>query len=133
MGAVGYWLLVVGLVSLGVASILSIGAPFVLLGLTLAALRRFRGKPEIFWPSVLAPVGFTAGWILAVPVSCRTTYVKGPGVKESVENCRAILPFESNSSDLALWPAIVLGLVGAALFALLARRLLRTTTPSANS
>ena len=65
-----YWILVGALVVFGVLGAASIGLPFLALGLTLAALSNYRGRPEVFWPVLFLVVGFFVGYALVAPFSC---------------------------------------------------------------
>ncbi|HEX8100078.1 MAG TPA: hypothetical protein VF660_07750 [Actinomycetota bacterium] len=68
-----YWVLVFALVAFGSVAIFSIGAPFLLIGLTLAVLAPFRTQSRVFWPVLAGVVGFVAGYILVTPFSCTAT------------------------------------------------------------
>jgi len=63
------WVLVV----FGFITGFSIGIPFLLLGLLLAALSPFRANLKVFWPTILAYVAFIGALILASPVRCSQT------------------------------------------------------------
>jgi hypothetical protein len=68
-----YWLAVFLLVALGIVGIMSIGSPFLLVGLTLAALASFRDRPDIFWPVLAGVVFFIVGYLLVAPLACSTS------------------------------------------------------------
>ena len=51
----------------------SIGLPFLLLGLALAALAPFRGRGRVFWPGLAAALGFILGFGLITPLGCTST------------------------------------------------------------
>ena len=54
-----YTALVLALIAFGMLGIMSIGFPFLLVGLTLAALRTYRHRPGVFWPVLALVVGFS--------------------------------------------------------------------------
>ncbi len=72
MSASLYWLFVALLLAFGFVSILSIGAPFLLLGVTLALLAPYRNKPGVFWPWVAGVLGFITAYVLVTPMFCTT-------------------------------------------------------------
>ena len=79
MGRSLYWVLVALLSAFGVLGILSIGAPFLLLGLTLAVLYPYRNQPRVFWAWLLGVVGFIGGYLLIAPLGCTTTAMSRAG------------------------------------------------------
>ena len=52
--SVAYWVLVAVLVVFGVLGMFSIGAPFLITGITLAGVSPVRNRPRVFWPVLLA-------------------------------------------------------------------------------
>lgn len=75
MGNVAYWLLTAFLIVFGVIAGFSIGQPFLLVGLVLALLAPFRRRPIVFWPILLAVVGFDVGYWAVAPLACTATTV----------------------------------------------------------
>ena len=71
-GAIAYWTLVVVLIAFGVLGLLSIGFPFLLLGLMLAIVSQRRHETGVVAAGVAAIVGFMVGYILVAPTSCIT-------------------------------------------------------------
>ena len=68
--SVAYWVLVAVLVVFGALGMFTIGAPFLITGVTLAVLAPVRNRPRVFWPVVLGVVGFFLGYVLVAPVYC---------------------------------------------------------------
>lgn len=68
-----YWALVAVLCLFGLFGIFSIGAPFLLLGLTLAVVAPWRRRPAVLWPAVGSVVAFMVGFILVTPLGCTTS------------------------------------------------------------
>lgn len=62
-----------GLVAFGIAAMLSIGPPFLVLGLTLLVLGPFRRTRLVFWPALLAIVGGLVAYVALVPMVCTLT------------------------------------------------------------
>ncbi|MGH2594685.1 MAG: hypothetical protein ACRDH7_01835 [Actinomycetota bacterium] len=125
-GAVAYWALAVFLIGFGFLGILSIGMPFLLLGIMLAIVARRRHEPGVVAAGVAAIVGFTLGYILIVPLDCTMTQSSYHPVAHTV--CSNILGINYSGAgiyDPSLLPGVVAGLVLAVLFANGARWLAR--------
>ena len=67
---VAYWVLVGVLVVFGFLGLFTIGAPFLVTGITLALLGPFRGRPRVFWPVLVGVIGFFVGFGLVAPFYC---------------------------------------------------------------
>ncbi len=116
-----YWLFVALLLAFGLVSILSIGAPFLLLGLTLAVLAPYRKRSRVFWPWLVGVLGFIVGYVLVAPLSCTSEVslvIRGvPGAVETETGsttCRSVLPIRysgRNPYSPPLWPALIVGLL----------------------
>jgi len=76
-GKVGtaYVVLVAALVGFGIFDLIAIGPPFLVLGLLLAGLAPFRGRPELFWPPLAAVLFLFVGFLLVAPFGCTATAV----------------------------------------------------------
>ena len=72
-GAMAYWALAVFLIGFGFLGILTIGLPFLLLGIMLAILSRRRNETGVIAAGVAAIFGFTLGYLLVVPLRCTTS------------------------------------------------------------
>lgn len=130
-----YWILVGALIVFGVLGAASIGLPFLALGLTLAALSGFRGRPRVFWPVLLAVVGFFVGYALVAPWYCSQevySEVGGPLVDSGVV-CQSLVgvtyrgPGGYNPSSL---PGLIAGVASALLFGGIAWIVMRGRTTS---
>jgi hypothetical protein len=124
--AAAYWVLVLLLISLGIVAIFSIGLPFFVLGLVLAALWPVRHKRAVFYPTVLGLAAFFVVGFLLIPLGCRTAAVEagsepGPVVCDSALGIEYAgrLPYRAPQ-----WPAFLGGLVGGALVAVATNRLI---------
>jgi hypothetical protein len=82
-----YWLAALVLIGFGFVAGFSIGAPFLLVGLALLVLGPFRGRPRLFWPGLLAVIGFVLGVAFVIPLSCEATSALG---QDSYTVCRSI-------------------------------------------
>jgi len=130
IGAIAYWTLVVLLIGFGALAILTIGLPFLLLGLMLAIVSQRRHEAA----GVGAIVGFMVGYILIAPTSCSTGGNSIGGIQHRA--CTNILGFGysgTDTDDLGVVLGLLAGLVVAVLCALgtrwLARRFASRRTP----
>jgi hypothetical protein len=119
---VGYWLVVAVLIGFGMVAIFSIGAPFLLLGLTLAIFGPWRDRPTVVWTAVAAVVGFVIGVLVALPWSCG----KSVGPFDPETGHRVIRSMGSCSTAIGLFhydsasPSYVPGLLVAGVLAVVA-------------
>ena len=72
-----YWILTLCLVTFGFLGALSIGRPFLVVGIALLILAPFRKRPRLFWPPLAAVVAYNAAWWTVVPMQCTTTQAIG--------------------------------------------------------
>ena len=133
-GAIAYWTLAVLLIGFGALAILTIGLPFLLLGLMLAIVSQRRHETGVVVAGVGAIVGFMVGYILIAPTSCSTGGNSIGGIQHRA--CTNILGFGysgTDTDDLGVVLGLLAGLVVAVLFALgtrwLARRFASRRTP----
>jgi hypothetical protein len=133
-GAIAYWTLVVVLIAFGTLGLLSIGLPFLLLGLMLAIVSQRRHETGVVAAGVAAIVGFMVGYILVAPVTCTTSANPVDPVEHTV--CSNILGIDYSGTGVynpSLFPGLIAGLVVALLFGLgarwLARRIASHRTP----
>lgn len=75
----GYWIVSLGLVVFGVIAALSIGQPFLMVGLTMIALRPLRSRPVLFWPPLAAVIAWNVGFFAIAPLQCTATQAVGVG------------------------------------------------------
>lgn len=128
------WALVVFLIGFGFLGLLSIGLPFLLLGITLAILARRRHETGVIAAGVAAIVGFTLGYILVVPLNCTMTESSlHPGAHTVCSNILGINYSGAGIYNPSVLPPVIAGLVLAVLFAngtrWLARRIASRHTP----
>jgi hypothetical protein len=121
-GAIAYWTLVVVLIAFGTLGLISIGFPFLLLGLMLAIVSQRRHETGVVAAGVAAIVGFMVGYILVAPLGCTTGVNSVDPVEHTV--CTNILGIDYSGTggyQPNLFPGLIAGLVVAVLFGLGAR------------
>lgn len=123
-GAIAYWALVVVLIAVGVLGILSIGLPFLLLGLMLAIVSQRRHESGVVAAGLAAIVGFMVGYILVAPTSCTSGVSSGADIGH--RTCTSILGFGyAGTDDAGMILGLLVGLAVAVPFGLGARWLAR--------
>jgi len=123
-----YWLVAIVLIVFGILGSLSIGLPFLLVGLTLLALAPLRGRARAFWPPLTAMVAGNLAFWLITPFYCTASSevsVDTTGASTIVSNsatCASLLgvPWPANAGGLAdpgaaFAMASLAGLIAAAL------------------
>ena len=125
-GEAAYWALVVFLIGFGFLGLISIGAPFLLLGITLAILSRRRHETGVIAAGVAAIVGFTLGYVLLAPLGCTSSSGAPGSISHTV--CTNVLGINYSGVGLynpSLAPGLLAGIVFAVTFALGTRWLAR--------
>jgi NhaP-type Na+/H+ or K+/H+ antiporter len=125
-GAIAYWTLTVALIVFGTLGLISIGFPFLLLGLMLAIVSQRRHETGVVAAGVAAIVGFMVGYILVAPLGCTTGANSVDPVEHTV--CTNILGIDYSGTggyQPNFLPGLIAGLVVAVLFGLGARWLAR--------
>lgn len=113
-----YWVLIGVLIGFGMISILTIGAAFIVVGGTLAALAPVRRRPRIFWPVLAIVLGFLAGYVAVAPWGCSqsTSATSTDGVvttSTSPVECSSLAGVEYSGTDgyePPLTPGLLAGL-----------------------
>jgi hypothetical protein len=128
VGAVVYWSLAVGLIAFGLLGLISIGLPFLLTGIAMAALASRRSERTILWPVLIGIWAFVLGYVLIGPLGCATTSSAEPGrtVVEAT-SCGNLLGLDYSGGvgyEPPLLPAVLVGAVLGVASAALARRAL---------
>lgn len=93
----GYWIAALLLVAFGFIGALSIGPPFLLVGLAMLVLGPLRRWPRLYWPPLVGVLAFILGVILVVPMYCTATAEVGQ-VSHTV--CRSILGLSWSGTGL---------------------------------
>jgi hypothetical protein len=113
-----YWALVTCLLVFGFITGFSIGAPFFLLGLTLAVLGPLRHHRRVIGPAVAAVIALSVGYVLFAPLTCSATSTASG---ESSVVCSSILggPYSGTGEyNPPLEPALRAGAVFAVVAAM---------------
>jgi hypothetical protein len=113
---VGYWVFALAVVVLGFLTGFSIGVFILPIGVALVVLGPIRHRRTVYWPILMAVVGFVVGYLLFVPLTCTATTAIPGGDRTTV--CQSILGPEYRSVGVSEPPtdlARLAGLIGAAL------------------
>jgi hypothetical protein len=127
-GSVGYWALVGMLVVFGTLTGFSIGIPFLLTGVALAVVARYRTRPAVFWPPIVAVLIFIGGFVVVAPLGCTATtsgvsIPSAPSAPSAVSQaapghttCSNLVGIDYSGSDSyhpSLVPALLTGAIAA--------------------
>ncbi len=120
-----YWIITVALIAFGFIAALSIGQPFLMLGLAMLVLSPFRRRPLIFWPPVLAVVAYNLAYFAVAPFNCMASSFNGAPSRTVCSSVIGIQYTGGANYNPSLLPAIVVGLAVAAMTALVSFIILR--------
>jgi hypothetical protein len=121
-----YWFVCACLLVFGFLAGFSIGLPFFHVGLAMLLLGRFRAHRFVFWPLLLAVIGYEVGFIAVAPFSCSATQQIG---EPSTTVCLSLigLRYEGvGTYNPSLVPGMVTGVAIAALTAIATWLILRS-------
>jgi hypothetical protein len=114
-----YWAIVVALILFGGFAILSIGTPFLLLGIMLAVLFPWRTRRGALATGLAVILGLVVGYVLVAPLGCSTgtastsVSIIGEVRSESITICNNILGITyegSGNYNPGLLPALLAGI-----------------------
>lgn len=129
-----YWLLVAVLVIFGTLGIFSIGAPFLIMGVTLAVVAPYRKRAAALWPPIIAVVAFTAAFVLVAPLGCTSTWSADATSTTESTTCTNLVGIDYSGSGTynpSLLPALITAVLSAAVAAGVTRLWLRHRLPRA--
>ena len=132
-GAILYWTGAVVLIVFGFVGIFSIGAPFLLTGIAMLAVGRWRRNPAVVWPALVGVWLLVLGYVLVAPLTCTSSAVPatvsgnahvGPLLGHTT--CTNLLGIDYSGGGIynpSLMPAFLAGLGAGAVGAFVTRRL----------
>jgi hypothetical protein len=112
-----YWLVCLGLIGFGFVAVLSIGRPFLMVGLAMLLLWPVRHRAAFFWPPISAVIAWNVGFFAIAPFSCTATQAIGVGSassNDSVTVCTSLTGITYSGGGVfnpSLQPASDLGLL----------------------
>lgn len=130
MRAASYLAIAIVLIAFGYLALFSIGTPFLLTGVLMLVLWRYRSRSDVMAPALLWPWIFTGAYVLLGPLGCTSTPVEAPGeaVVGTFTTCTNLLGIDysgSGSYSPSLWPASLAAAALATTVAIIVRVLLR--------
>lgn len=111
-----YWILALLVLLFGLLTGFSIGVFVLPIGAALLLLGPLRRRAKVYWPLLLAVVGFVVGYLLLTPLTCVATMPATPGA-ETDTVCTSILGPEYRTTGAAVPPnngALLVGVAAAA-------------------
>lgn len=114
MIAVAYWTLTAILIGLGILGAASIGLLILPIGVVLAVLGPVRSRKTVFWPVIVATLGFLVGFILVSPLRCTTSATTTANGKnqQATTHCSNLLGIDYSGTGLynpSSTPAFIAG------------------------
>lgn len=73
----GYWIASLALIAFGWVGMLSIGRPFLLVGVAMLVLGPLRRHPALFWPPLVAVIAYDVAYWAVAPFFCSATEAAG--------------------------------------------------------
>ncbi|MBI2238166.1 MAG: hypothetical protein HYU54_06540 [Actinobacteria bacterium] len=140
-GAFLYWSFAVVLTVFGFVDLIAIGAPFLLAGLAMLVVGRWRHRARVLWPALAGVWSFVLGYVLVAPLGCTSSAVPAlpgstgpPAVGHTT--CANVLGIDYSGAgnyNPSLLPGFIAGLVAGAMGAVLARQVIAGRRPTAGA
>lgn len=120
----GYWAAGLGLIVFGTLGLMTIGLPFLMIGLAMLLLGRMRHRTLAYWPIMLGLIASNIAFWLTIPFYCSASSTVGGG--SSAATCSSLIgiPWPDDATGMNVTPAafgisfglaIVVGIVAAVL------------------
>ncbi len=85
----GYWVASLALIAFGIVGAMSIGRPFLMIGLAMLLLGRLRSRRLVYWPVMLGLVAYNVAYWAIAPAYCSaSSTVGGPS---SAATCTSLI------------------------------------------
>jgi hypothetical protein len=94
----GYWIASFALIAFGILGAMTIGLPFLLVGLAMLSLSPIRHRPIAFWPIFLGFVAFNLASLLIEPSYCSASSVAGGGPSPTTCSSLTGIPWPADAT-----------------------------------
>ncbi len=94
----GYWIASFALIAFGILGAMTIGLPFLLIGLAMLLLSPIRRRPLAFWPIFLGFVSFNLAGLLIEPFYCSATTAVGGGSSQTTCSSLTGIPWPADAT-----------------------------------
>jgi hypothetical protein len=120
----GYRAASLGLIIFGILGLMSIGLPFLMIGLAMLLLARSRHRPLVYWPIMLGLIAANVAYWLTVPFYCSASSTPDGSVSAATCSSLTGIPWPNDATGMNVSPAafgisfalaIVVGIVTAVL------------------
>ena len=120
----GYWSVSVALIAFGTLGLMTIGLPFLMIGLAMLLLGRIRHRALAYWPIMLGLIAYNIAFWLTIPFYCSASST--PDGLSSAATCSSLtgIPWPDDATGMNVTPAafgisfgfaVVVGIVTAVL------------------
>jgi hypothetical protein len=100
----GYWVTSLALIAFGVAGAMSIGRPFLMIGLAMLLLGRVRRRALLFWPPLLGLVAYNITYFAIAPFHCSAGGTVDGGSTAATCTSPTGIPWPDNPSGMNVAP-----------------------------
>jgi hypothetical protein len=120
----GYWTTSLALIGFGILGLMSIGLPFLMIGMAMLLLGRLRNRALVYWPIMLGLIAANLAFWLTIPFYCSAS--SSPDGGSSAATCSSLIgiPWPDDATGMNVTPAafgisfsiaLIVGVVTAAL------------------
>jgi hypothetical protein len=101
----GYWITSLALIAFGIAGAMTIGLPFLIIGLAMAVLGPIRHQARVYRPIMLGLIAFNVAFMAIAPAYCSATSTIGGG--SSAATCTSFIgiPWPDDATGMNVTPA----------------------------
>ena len=120
----GYWAASIALIVFGILGSMSIGLPFLTIGMAMLLLAQVRRRAVVYWPIMLGLIAFNIAFWLTIPFYCSASSTPDGG--SSAATCSSLIGIPTADAGTSIYTdpatfgvyfgfAIVVGIVTAVL------------------
>jgi hypothetical protein len=101
----GYWAASVALIAFGTLGLMTIGLPFLMIGVAMLLLGRVRHRAIIYWPIMAGLIGSNIAFWLTIPFYCSASSTVVGG--SSAATCSSLIgiPWPDDATGMNVTPA----------------------------
>jgi hypothetical protein len=101
----GYWAASMALIAFGTLGLMSIGLPFLMIGLAMLLLGRVRHRTLVYWPIMLGLIAYNVALWAIMPAYCSASFTPVGG--SSAATCSSLIgiPWPDDATGMNVTPA----------------------------
>jgi hypothetical protein len=101
----GYWAASIALIVFGTLGLMTIGLPFLMIGVAMLLLGRFRHRAMIYWPIMAGLIASNIAFWLTIPFYCSASSTPVGGSSAATCSSLISIPWPDDATGMNVTPA----------------------------